>query len=778
MRLNSSQLELIRQRPQKTTLYLSIFQPTTIFQAQINDPSIARGAREITYDTVSTGSYTNIEANFLMLVGTTPGAQDVGTIRVRFATSSVITISENSNIQWADNLYLTVLHYVRLDPVFPRIIQNPSDPETVTFFKDYDIAYTDQNEALGAFPCAGDHQALFKGEQVYYTNTGTFHLRPGTILNHGWTFEGGSPSSSTSATPGFVTYNTPGHYVTRYTVSGSSGSLDTTYRYISVYDRPGEGDHPPISRWEFSNLSGSRDEGGYQTTIRVYDEVNIAENSVVVIFADDWYGATHQSFGGNSPNNEKIFFVGHVLKNSIRQDWQHSYIEFSVGSVTAAMKTAIGFSISVESKYIPTTWFELRNMDCRKAIYHYLRWHTTALNIADFQFLGTDQNIQYFDADRTSIYDALDNFLRNTLLGKVVADRQGKVWMEVDAQAYSNPTGSFSPVMDITKRDWREEPQIDLEYSDIISYYEAGGIAYSGPFTGTFSPFIACAPGHSPSFRGKVEMPDGLAIQGQEQLKQLVGNVFANENSRLPRIDMDMAGDYRNLDIAPQETTLMTILSSDTVARIPVNGLYIPNGIDWSYDSRNQILLPKIRFVNLVSGIAGDAISIPEIPPGGGYAPGDGLDFDPISGIPPILSSYFTQQVLWQGAGTFTPNESFNAAFVVTSVASQTYGFAPLSLPAASFPAISVAGWYHINVNIEISNTITPAEDAAFFFLPSNGVGLSTTVTYQIPTSAGASTRSFVFSTYMYFNPGGTLLASEVLGSNAVGTFVITMARV
>lgn len=114
MRLNSVQLETLRKRPQQTKLYLSIFQPQAIFKAQVNDSSIAKGARTITYDSVSLGVFSAIQANMTMWVGTTPGAMDVGKIRVRSATSTVITVSENSNIEWADNLYLTIFYYVEL----------------------------------------------------------------------------------------------------------------------------------------------------------------------------------------------------------------------------------------------------------------------------------------------------------------------------------------------------------------------------------------------------------------------------------------------------------------------------------------------------------------------------------------------------------------------------------------------------------------------------------------------------------------------------------------
>jgi hypothetical protein len=658
-RLSPSSLELLRTRPQKTTLYMSVFQPRTVFQAQING-SLARGARTIPFDNITLGAVAAVEVGMTLWVGSTAGAKDIGKIRIKSKATSQFEVSENSNIEWANDLYITVIRYFELWPIFPRIIHNPADDEDVIFYKDYDLAYTNQNSILGTFPCAGNHQALFAGEQVYYSATGSFNPL-GDTLSYEWAFEGGTATGSASETPGFVTYPTPGHYVTRLMISGSSGGNDTTYRYVSVYDRPGAGSNPPISRWEVSSLGGSRDEGGYTASLRIHDTISVDENSVVVLFSEDFYGSTKQSLGGNSPNNEKIFFVGYVLQNSIRKNYQHSYTEFSVGSLTEVMKTSLGYAISVETSASPGFWFELLDMDCRRAIYHYLKWHTTALSIADFQFLGTDHKIQFFDSDRTSMYDAIDNIMRNSLLGKAVSDRQGKVWMEIDARAYSNPTGSFTSVMEVTKRDWMNEPNIERVFSDRLSYYEAGGIHYSGVSTGTFSALLACAPGSAPSFRGTIEMPDGLAIGGQPHLNSLVGNVFANANSRLPRIAMEMAINTTNLDIAPQETVQMTLLAGDTVANIPVNGLYLPNSIDWRYSSRNQLLSPNVDYVNLVSGPVGETIGIPEsvqdagFDLGGWSVPQLQIPPLPILTIPPSLAAAVQQIINTIGGAGSTP---------------------------------------------------------------------------------------------------------------------------
>lgn len=622
MRLSASQLALARTQPQSTRLYLSIFQPREIFRAQINDSSITKGARTITFDNVSLGSWTAIEANFTVLIGSTAGASDIGKIRVRSATSSQLTVAENSNIEWADNQFITVLRYVELQPIYPRIINDPANNENVIFFKDYDIPYTNQNSVLGTFVNMGSHRAAVRqggSAQISYSSTGTYNLL-GSSLSYAWFFEGGTPSGSTSANPGLITYSTNGHFTTRLIVSGSAGELDTGYRYVSIYDKPGEGSSVPISSWEMTSMNGSRDESGYRASFKVHENIDIKENAVVVLFSDDWYGGANQSLGGNYPGNEKIFFVGNILQDSVRYDYQHSVVEFQAASLTDVMKSALGFSVSVESTAVPSKWYQLYDLDCRRAIYHYLKWHTTALSIADFQFVGTDQKIQFFDADRTSTFDAIDNLMRNTLIGQVVSDRQGKIWMEVEAKAYPNPTGSFTSVVDITRRDWMNEPSVEERLSDDLSYLEYGGVAYSGVNTGTFSALLGSAPGNAPSSRGKIETHQGLALAGQAQLNLLVGNVWANENSKYPKISLDMAGNTRYLDIAPQETTQINILASDTVRGVAINGLYIPDSFNWLYDSKNSVLKPSIDFKSLVNGALGESIIIP-VPEdiGGGF---------------------------------------------------------------------------------------------------------------------------------------------------------------
>ena len=154
MQLSDTNLELVRTHPQSSELYLSIFRPTTVLTASVSG-TLSSGEMSIPYTSVTTGSYTNIESGMTLLVGSPTDDDKFGRIRVKSATATHINVAENSHINWASASRLKVLKYWELWPVYPRIIPGHADDENVIFYKDYDIAYTNQNSVLGAFPVQG-----------------------------------------------------------------------------------------------------------------------------------------------------------------------------------------------------------------------------------------------------------------------------------------------------------------------------------------------------------------------------------------------------------------------------------------------------------------------------------------------------------------------------------------------------------------------------------------------------------------------------------------------
>lgn len=647
-----AQLTLLRSQPQRTKLYLSVYQPSTVLAARVNNASAAKNDRVIPYDGVSAGSYQLVQSGMTLYVGSSAGAFDKGMVRVRSADGSNLTVAENAHIDWADNDYLTVVSFFEINAVYPRIIQDPADETNTLWYKDYDTAYTNQNSVLGSFIQMGSHYAGFVGD-VVYSASGTSHLL-GTSLTYAWFFEGADTTGSSALTPGSIHYSTPGHYTTRLTVTDGSSS-DVSYRHISIYARGGT-----IQNWELVNLSGGRDQGGYTASIRLHQTLTPAqlrEGSLVVIFSEDDYAGTPGSIGGGY-GRESIVFCGYVLKGSIQYNYRESSMEFELGSPTLVMQEAEGFGVSIQysdapgaTTDIPSGWVTVLGMDVKRALYHYLRWHSTVLLTNDFQFVGTDRYLQYFDADRTSLYDAVQTAMRSILLGDVVCDRQGKIWAE--RPVYLEPT-AFAEQFTLTNADWIGDLQIQEQRTARTAFIEAGGIYFSGP-TNTYSALLAQAPGTTPGYRGSVERIQGLALTGQSELNQIAGDLYAQRNVHYPGIELDLAGSYRVFDIAPQERVPVTVAATDSVRGITFSGKsFHITRLEWSYDPLQETLLPRMSLSEIGAGTDAETLIIPSIPdiPGtgvnGGYDQGgiEVPDLPPIP-IPTINLGTLTSYVLW-----------------------------------------------------------------------------------------------------------------------------------
>lgn len=646
-RLTASQKALANTKPQSSELYLSIYKPQTALACRVNNASIAKGDRVIAYDSVTEGNHELVEKDFIMLVGTTLGGSEKGRIRVRSADASEITVQANSHINWADNDYITILRYVEIVPIYQRIIQDPANPLNTLWYKDYDIAYTDQNSVLGSFVCMGGHYAGFVDDNVYYTASGTNNFK-GDALTYDWWMEGATTTGSSAGTPGYQSYSTAGHYVTRLEVDNASGGTDTSYRFVSLYDRPGEGSNPPILQWEMDDLKESRQAAGGRTRIRIFEDIDedvIRPNALVVIFGEDWWGNTRNTWGGEDLNRSTTFFVGYIREGTINWDYRQGVVEFEVVSPTEIMKEVEAFSIDLTSSTdpagqassdanFPSGWTLLLDLDVERAIYHLLRWHSTVLQVMDVEFRGTDYELDSFSSDRTSIYDGVQTILNAALVGDAVCNRQGKLWLEISAMATDDAANSFDECMTMEKQFWMSEPSLEVMEINDLSYLEMGGVAYDGPASDTFNAYLACAPGEEPGPQGSMEEIQGLALADQDQLNTLVGNIYAWRNAKYPRLDYYLSVPFKNINIAPQEIVRVDLDADDTPRRVTFsNKAFMVQEIGWQYDSKNKRLLQNIALHEVTQGFDGDTIVIPNVPPTDGED--GGFDTPPIS-VPPI----------------------------------------------------------------------------------------------------------------------------------------------
>lgn len=628
----SSDLALMRQRPHEARLYLSIYKPPTRWTGQATG-TFAHPNMDIDY-VGGAGDTGEVEAGMTLRVGTSPGGSEKGRVRVRSIDGSSVGVAENSDILWEVGDYLTILDFFEVWPVFPRYVLD-YDELTVTAYKDWDIEHDNQNNDLGSWIKMGPHRAALRDPasgqaQVYWTASGSANLK-NEALSYSWEFAGGDPATSSAHTPGYVNYTGTGHYTTKLTVTTTGSVADESYRHVSIYDYPHVGGNAPHTEWGFDDLTGDRETGGYTGRFWVRQPVaDLVDGALVVIFGDVRYGDTVAELGGNALNNAQVFFVGYVRGDTITYNYQDSIVEFDVDSVTEIMKNTESFSVSVESKATATTWFELADMNAERAVWHYLRWHSTAMLCTDFAFdAENDQLIQYFDADRESLYDAIHTLMDGTLVGTVAADRQGMVWVETDAPVIINATGTLPVGMSLHPVDWMNEPRLEETQTGVISYLEFGGVAWDGPGNDP-DPLIGAAPGDAAGSKGRNERIQGLALEDQDQLNQMVGDAFAWANARFADGQIELAGTYLALDIAPLDSILLNLAEGDTQRGYEFDGKpFTVRSVSWKFDAERKLLLPTINIHEVTSGYSGQTIPIPDAPDA------DGFEIPPID-VPPI----------------------------------------------------------------------------------------------------------------------------------------------
>ncbi len=583
---------LTRSQPQEMHLYLSLYQPETVWAARLNTPPpTGTGNRIIQYTAVSTGTTAAILPNFAMLVGSQPGLADYGAVRVRnvntTGVANSLTVAENSHVNWVSGAYLTILNYVDVEAIYPRIIQTTVGVISATFYKDFDIPYSNQNSILGSFVCMGPHRAAFRDPasglaQLYWSSSGSYNTE-GQAMSFQWEFEGGTPTGSTLRDPGYVTYSNPGHYRTRLTITTSGtgpglGASDTGYRFVSIYDQPDAGPNRPIVEWEIQDLNGTRKQGGYTGRVKIWERVGpefVRDGQLVVMFSDDYYGGVRKNIGGNAENCAGIFWVGYVMKNTIIYDYKEGTTEFQISSISEMMKQAQGFGVSCQDDKNPDTWFKILHLSVQRAMYHYLRWHSTAAQVADFQYTGDDRDVQYFDSNRESMYDAVGKFLETGLKGELVADRQGKLWAEIGPQGVQNMLTAYPFLTSLGQNDVASNPktnsvaissksarvsngpQITERIFPEVSYVEYGGIVYSHN-TGASIAILSGGPGVTPSYKGDIDHMEGMILTSQDQLNQIVGSSYAYQNSQYPEVAFPLTGSMKQIDIAPLQVVMFT----------------------------------------------------------------------------------------------------------------------------------------------------------------------------------------------------------------------------
>lgn len=391
--MTTDELTYVRRGNQHSKLYLAGTEaPKTVFACRANQVfSTHDKIAQATYDTVTTGAYTDVLVGQTVWVGSAAGLYDIGQARIRKTpTSSILYLSEGSEIAWEDNLYLTVVDEMGIWAKHIRMLSQVPQ-------MDYDVAYATphgQHEYFDPIPIMGANVVL---DVAAYPVTVTFpdavnsSVYDSSISSWLWTATSTSVSwtGSTTNNPTLTINSRPtdGYIRVALKLNSARGKEFTGYRYIRVYNST----HRPVTNFTLEDCSGGFDEGGFSFSVTMYGSATkslIRDRAPMTLFADDYYGATKISLG-QAAGRENIVCTGWIDGESISENPILSTVTFTVQGAQFWLDKITGFPVGVElGRNYPAAWTSMTALTVNRALWHLFHWRSTLTAVCDVMLTG------------------------------------------------------------------------------------------------------------------------------------------------------------------------------------------------------------------------------------------------------------------------------------------------------------------------------------------------------------------------------------------------------
>ena len=302
----SGDLELLRAEGHTSVVYASFLKPDTLWWGQVNSGALDRGDTAIPWDNGGSGGggdWPAVEAYQTIWVGTTPGGNEIGRVRLQaFSTGDAgvtggLTVAPNV-IPWADDLYLTWKHNYEFWPMYPYI-----DPITEVFYKDGNIAYTDENvDSKPVVVVDWSQRAGFikNGELTFFFDaSGSYATADGAaITTYAMTIYPTTGATVTiNAGTGIgrvvITNLTQEYFWCKFTVTDDNGKTQISYRCIFAHDPDRTGSTFPHHDFTINQLAGAWERGGWYTQLVASDNVSlndVPDGTFAVLWAENGWG--------------------------------------------------------------------------------------------------------------------------------------------------------------------------------------------------------------------------------------------------------------------------------------------------------------------------------------------------------------------------------------------------------------------------------------------------------------------------------------------------------
>ncbi len=611
----------LRSENQWSRVYFGIYQPNVIYTALLNGaPASNDMIGEISFDG-GTGTLADVKAEMWLWVGSSAGARDLGTCRIRKApVAGTFYIGHTSEVAWVDNCHLTVVDVSKL-------AKKPVIVDDGDVLMDGEHAYSDQHEDFDPVPVLGCHAAgkMESGSLITEWDASDSWVFGSTISSYLWSAPGGSIDDDESATP-VITYDTAGHYTVRCTVTAANGKSATGVRHVMAFDD----EHPPLVGELASSPSVDYDSGGWVFSLRMYadaDPTEILEDALCILFSEDWYGNEKGSLGPLE-GRENIVAWGWIAGESIDWDPEGASVEFTVQGPHDWMKQiTMNPTELIFATNTPDAWNVMPNLTVDRGLWHLLHWRSNASALLDIRLTGDTRYAPWLRTLEGSLWSQLDEVAFRKIFGRIGCDRYGRFFAMVDPQCVPGGERDWETVMTLTKKDWQGRVNVSRSTRRKLAMLSASG--WKVDASGSVATLYSLALGHIHAQHGGTDTIDQLLVEDQTQANEQAG-LYAGWKNNEFEFEIALAGNNRFVDVFPNQFLAISLSETDTPRGIAYSGNLVPRSITLTLDTEANCWLPEITceaetFAELA--IDGD------IPPSSGIEDFD-LSMPPLAGFP------------------------------------------------------------------------------------------------------------------------------------------------
>lgn len=601
--------------------YLSLNPNTIIFQALVNQVSFASSFAVVTYDTVTTGAYTDLIDGMTLLISPTTDLTNpvfVGRVRANnsgiVATSTTINLNETSaDVQ--NNYVITAINDFRIWDRLGRQVNT-------TQYVDYEITYH------APLPLIYNLNAAYAN----WVSGGvlTLNLAPSalavasgaSISSWLWTVGDGTITSGSTTTQDITVTFPPGFRYIYLRVTDSNGNDQT--RRIAVFAHDPDV-YPPVPL-QAGDLSVSAPvETGYSASIAAWAGVeDVLDNTLVVMWtAEELYQDGTTSFSGNN-----IALVGRLRSSSDTStpDFEVGLIAETRYTIESPLQTLSRLEMlpyEFDNAGSPTKFFQVKNLTLWRAVSVLLSEFSTFLTLHSLSFDSTsDAFLAIGLLTQGNNILAATNDLYFSVNGAIQMDTAGNAQCVRDLRMVSDSLRNAA----VTVGNWIATDILSIESYDHPDVQTVGRLtATGGSFSGAnnqYTTFESLAPGLAQNY------PEGSATLDRQVLtaNQLQAAAAAELNARAgfafaraqetDKLTVTHPDGYYFLVPALDAWYTFTLDGSETVRGIVLTTAtrWLLVSVDLTHDSVSGQRVVKATYTRETTGAAGQEIIYPPAP--------------------------------------------------------------------------------------------------------------------------------------------------------------------